>query len=129
MKILSKQRMYSKSGEMIWMKLIENIEKYFHIKPNEYGVDANGNTLTNISVIVSPKKLWAYSMFNKVPVNMNSDLDPITERQCNVFRQGVRVTFHYRVFGENGDLKTTYTISTKPYLNNNQLFVINIVSK
>ena len=113
-----------KAQEQTWVKLIGQLEKYFHVKPNQvHEDDYIVGEITNYHVIISPKKQWAFDMFNKLVFNKDQHLN-WSDDFHGWYRFGLRSTNYY----DNGE-GTLYRISTKPYLNGNQLFVIEIEKK
>lgn len=48
-----------------WKKMIAQIEKYFHVVPND----------NSWSFIISPKKQWAFDMLNRIWINYSGSLD------------------------------------------------------
>lgn len=106
---------------MDFEKLLSNIEKYHLAKPNVYHEDDGiVGECVNYSFIASERRKWIYDMMRQVVYNMNGGYTWKEPFSIN-YRQGLRNVSCYQ--DENGVL---YTVSTKPYLNNNQLFVIQI---
>lgn len=94
-----------------WQRMIAQIEKYFHIVPNENGWN----------FIISPKKEWAFDILNRIWVNSDGhgnwydDMHPVLKKGTN--RQYGYVDF------ESGK---QYIITTHKYLNGNTLVHIRI---